>query len=153
MNITLLQTLPRKDSSIAKYATISKLDGTSAWRFLLMPRELNFKRNINYQSTSTSTNIPILQFASLEGWNLTATIPLYSREYDITEHALSISKLMEPDPITPPILTWRWGNRLLSPCIMTQCDRTEFDWFPDGRLRGCNLAIGLAEVNEKMLVI
>ena len=79
MDITLLQTLPRKDSSIAKYATISKLDGSNAWRFLLMPRELNFKRKINYQSTSTSTNIPIVQFASLEGWNLTASIPLYSR--------------------------------------------------------------------------
>ncbi|MEM7553188.1 MAG: hypothetical protein AAF378_03655 [Cyanobacteria bacterium P01_A01_bin.84] len=38
-------------------------------------------------------------------------------------------------------------------CLLLQCDRIEFDWFPDCRLRGCNLAIGLAEVNEKMLVI
>lgn len=118
-----------------------------------MPREINFKKASAYASTTTGGDIPLQQFAATEGWSVNMTIPLYNLERDVTDHATALSDLLKPEPHTPPALIWQWGNRKISPAIMTQCDRTEFDWFSDGRVRGCNLQVALVEINPKSLVI
>jgi hypothetical protein len=152
MNIKILNTLPRDKSINAQYAAIARLDGKAAWEFLLLPTEMQWSRGISYQPSNTSGNVPILQFASINGWSLSMSFSVGFGDVLIGDYVAQLASLMQPENGAPPILFWRWGQRQLSPCVMTKCDRTESRWTKDGQLLECKLDVGLVQVNEKQLV-
>ncbi len=152
MNIKVLNALPRDKSVNAEFAMIARLDGKAVWEFLLLPTEIQWSRGISYQPSNTSGNIPILQFASVNGWSISMSVPVGSNDVLIGNHVSNLAKFMEPQPSTPPILFWKWGNKQLSPCVMTKCDRTESRWTKDGQLLECKLDIGLVQINERQLI-
>ncbi|MBW4666483.1 MAG: hypothetical protein KME60_03305 [Cyanomargarita calcarea GSE-NOS-MK-12-04C] len=152
MNIKVLNTLPHDRSINAQYAAIARLDGKATWEFLLLPTEMQWSRGISYQPSNTSGNVPILQFASINGWSLSMSFPAGANDALIGDYIDQLTSLMQPENGAPPILFWRWGQRQLSPCVMLKCDRTESRWTKDGQLLECRIDLVLGQVNEKQLV-
>jgi hypothetical protein len=154
MNVKLLNTLPRDKSINAQYAAIARLDGKATWEFLLLPTEMQWSRGISYQPSNASGNVPILQFASINGWSLSMSFPVGFGDALIGDYVAQLASLMQSENGgAPPILFWKWGQRQLSPCVMVKCDRTESRWTKDGQLLECKLDVGLVQINEKQLVL
>lgn len=153
MNTKVYNALPRDKSLSPSYAAIARLDGKSIWEFLLLPTEIKWAKAASYQASNTAGNIPIAQYNQTSPWVVSLSVPLYTGQpVTLTEYAEKLSALLIPENGAPPLLSWQWGQRKLSPCVMTQCDRAESNWSKDGQILSCRLDIQLSEVSQKLVV-
>ena len=157
MNNSVLQTLPQAQRTQGQYAMLARLDGKSAWNFLVMPTEINWERAASYSASGAANAVtPYQQFNAVEGWTVSMSFPLsgYWQEKSLTSYVDAIASLQKPDTgkLAPPILAFRWGQRSFSPCILTRFSKQESLWFSSGDLAECKVSIALVEVPENQII-
>lgn len=156
MNSNVLRSLPQTKQVKGEYATIARLDGKATWQFLTMPNEISWDRGANYSAVATP-KFPSNQYTRTDPWTLSiSNLPLstYWEEKSLTDYVAQLSALQIPDreKLSPPVLLWKWGQRLLSPCVMTRFSRTEDAWNGDGELLSCKISFSLLQVSDKILI-
>lgn len=157
MNNSVLQTLPQVENTGAKFALLTRLDGKSAWNFLVMPTEIIWERSASYSASGAVNSVtPYQQYNTTEGWNISMGFPLsgYTQQKSLTSYVENLANLQLPDTdkLAPPVLAFRWGQRSLAPCILTRLTKTETLWFPSGDLAACKIQISLVQVPLSQLV-
>ncbi len=151
LNQRILNQLPQAGRDKGEYARISRLDGRASWEFLLLPAEITFERNATYSKSGAVGAFQNYQFASIDTWSLgISNLPLntiYERK-DLEGYINQLANLAVPDTqaLAPPILVWRWNNRVLSPCVLVNFSKVEKLWFPDGSLAQANISFSLQQV-------
>jgi hypothetical protein len=149
-NSEVINSLPQNKSTQGQYGIIAALDGSSVWKFLVMPTEISFERQASYGSSSTLRVVPEQQWVRTEGWTMSiSNLPLstYWEKKNLTPYVEAIASCQESSKNSaPPVLMFKWGSRLFSPCVMTRFSRTEKLWFPSGDLAEASISFTLLQV-------
>ena len=156
-NTLVLSTLPQVPRSGGQYAILARLDGLGAWRFLTMPTEINFERSSVYSASGAAGAIPSQQWSRTEGWSMSIQgLPLsgLQQQRSLTAYIKALSALQDPDPgmYAPPVLAFRWGQRIHSPCTLTRFSSRESFWFPNGEVAQASVSFTLIEVPQSQVV-
>lgn len=156
MNPIVLQKLPQVTRSQGIYATIARLDGKAAWEFLTMPLEISWEGSANYSPANTPAS-PSYQYTKTDTWTLSISglaLSTIQSDRSLTDYVNQLANLRLPDAgkLTPPVLMWKWGQRLLSPCVLTRFTKLEDSWNNNGELMGCKISFSLLQVSDRNLV-
>ena len=157
MNETVISLLPQAPRVSASYATIARLDGRVSWRFLVMPLEIGFNRPINYSPSGVPGRIQRLAFGGLGNWVMSVnSLPLSTRyqERSLSPYINSIANLAEPDKAakSPPILLFRWAEKLFSPCLLSDFSYVETWWHSDGSTAEAKISFSLTQIPASQVV-
>ena len=157
MNRKAFNGLPTVNPSFERptYGMLSRIDGKQRFELLLMPKELTVERSGEFPVTSNGIN-PFVTWSGEQPEIMSFTVPIAGYpDKDVTAYSDKLMDLRKPDPQkkTPPLLIWRWGQRTFTPCIMPSCSRREFDWYPSGKLKSCEVSITLLKVNRNSVVL
>lgn len=156
-NTLVLSTLPQVPRSGGQFAVLGRLDGLGAWRFLTMPLEIVFDRNSAYSPSGAAGSVPSQQWNRTEGWSMSIqNLPLSGLhdQRSLTAYIQALAALQNPDPdmYAPPVLAFRWGQRVYSPCVLTRFTSRENFWFPNGEVAQANIGFTLIEVPKNQVV-
>ncbi|NEP54146.1 MAG: hypothetical protein F6K65_37295 [Moorea sp. SIO3C2] len=157
MNQSLLYTLPRVVSSSPTWGKLVRLDNRGSWRFLFMPDQIQERVTYSYR---TSGGMGFIQNQILESGSKELTIPNLNvstkhEKRSLQHYINSLESLGEPIPglFSPPVLALTWGSRtLISPCIVTDLQVTQRDWYSNGELATATIRLTLRQVPRDQVV-
>lgn len=158
MNKNVIIKLPSVADTGGVYAVLARLDGKQLFTFLAMPTQIMYERNSNYSSSNIrELNNPIIQFSGLDSHNMTInnlSLSTFVEKKSLHDYIDSLQKLSEPGvgEFVPPVLMFKWGNRLFSPCVITRFSKTETFWFRNGDLASATVSLSLMKVNETQII-
>lgn len=149
-NSQVIQSLPQiKAVQGGQYGILATLDGTSAWKFLVMPTKISFERQASYVGANTLSATPEQQWSRTEGWAISISgLPLstYWEKRDLNPYVEAIAKFQEAKNSAPPALMFKFGSRVFSPYVLTRFSKVESLWFPSGQLAEASLSFTLIQV-------
>lgn len=157
MNEQIVNSLPQANRSGSAFAVLARLDAVSVWTFLVQPAEITFDRNNSYQQTNNVGTMPNLQYGNTENWQIAINgLPLsaIAQDKSLESYVNSLSSLQEvvSGKFSPPVLMLKWGNRTLSPLVMTRFSKVETFWTPNGDLLQCKVSFGLTQVPQDQVI-
>ena len=175
INQPLLDTLPEARETPGIFASLITLDSNIdslraaeglgngqiglAWRFLVNPQSLSFSRSAKYVEAGTpALNSQIMQWTGSTGRTMSISNLLLDTWYEgrsvkplITGLERLMDARLDKGKFAPPVLSFVWGRRRFSPCVLTEIKIDEAGWL-DGEPALAVAEMTLLEVNPLMVL-